>query len=144
MQARHRKSLWSFESGTYVENIKEDEVWKNMNKLDEILHNYSEIFGFDKWLSNWLFFLWEMAETRRPPFSFLFILAIEGLIYMLKSAQVNNKISGFTVKEGNFQGASISHLQYVDDTLVICEVYKEQLKCLRVIFIYLMQFMDFI
>ncbi|WMV47891.1 hypothetical protein MTR67_041276 [Solanum verrucosum] len=60
---------------------------------------------------------------------------MEGLSDMLKSAQVNNRIRGFTVNEGNSLGVSISHKQYADDTLVFCEAEKEQLKHLRVIFI---------
>ncbi|WMV13686.1 hypothetical protein MTR67_007071 [Solanum verrucosum] len=82
------------------------------------------------------FFSSERGLRQGDPLSpFLFILAMEGLSDMLKSAQVNNKIRGFIVNEGNSLGVSISHLQYADDTLVFCEAEKEQLKHLRVIFI---------
>ncbi|WMV44670.1 hypothetical protein MTR67_038055 [Solanum verrucosum] len=82
------------------------------------------------------FFSSEKGLRQGDPLSpFLFILAMEGLSDMLKSAQVNNRIRGFTVNEGNSLGVSISHLQYADDTLVFCEAEKEQLKHLRVIFI---------
>ncbi|WMV13350.1 hypothetical protein MTR67_006735 [Solanum verrucosum] len=58
-----------------------------------------------------------------------------GLSYMLKIAQVNNRIRGFKVSEEESLGVSISHLQYADDTLVFCDAESEQLKHLRVIFI---------
>jgi len=54
---------------------------------------------------------------------------------MLKIAQVNNKIRGFKVSQGDSLGVSISHLQYADDTLVFCDAESEQLKHSRVIFI---------
>lgn len=68
-----------------------------------------------------------------PPF--LFIIAMEGLNDMLKTAQANSWIRGFKMSTRKDNNRRISHLQYADDTLVICEAEKEEVKVLRVIFI---------
>ncbi|WMV11476.1 hypothetical protein MTR67_004861 [Solanum verrucosum] len=82
------------------------------------------------------FFSSERGLRQGDPLSpFLFILAMGGLSDMLKFAQVNNKIRGFKVSQGDSLGVSISHLQYADDTLVFCDAESEQLKHLRAIFI---------
>uniref|UniRef100_A0A0V0IVQ8 Putative ovule protein n=1 Tax=Solanum chacoense TaxID=4108 RepID=A0A0V0IVQ8_SOLCH len=82
------------------------------------------------------FFSSKRGLRQGDPLSpFLFILAMGGLSDMLKFAQVNNKIRGFKVSQGDSLGVSISHLQYADDTLVFCDAESEQLKHLRVIFI---------
>ncbi|XP_070004271.1 uncharacterized protein LOC142163452 [Nicotiana tabacum] len=60
---------------------------------------------------------------------------MEGLNDMLKRAQTNNCIRGFKVNCRADSNMMISHLQYVDNTLVFCEADREQLKVLRVIFI---------
>lgn len=44
---------------------------------------------------------------------------------MLKIVQVNNRIRGFKVSEGDSLGVSISHLQYADDTLVFSDAESE-------------------
>lgn len=54
---------------------------------------------------------------------------------MLGTAQVNNWIRGLNVKPGDGLGLSISHLQYANDTLVLCDVNSYQMKHLSVIFI---------
>ncbi|WMV19159.1 hypothetical protein MTR67_012544 [Solanum verrucosum] len=70
-----------------------------------------------------------------PLSPFLFILAMGGLSDMLKTAQSNNMIRGFWTNDSDTRGLSISHLQYVDDTLVFCGAEEDQLKHLRIIFI---------
>lgn len=47
---------------------------------------------------------------------------------MLKTAQANNRIMGFKMKDGNTLGLSISHLQYANDRLIFCGAKIEPLK----------------
>ncbi|XP_059284805.1 uncharacterized protein LOC132038094 isoform X2 [Lycium ferocissimum] len=58
-----------------------------------------------------------------------------GLNDMLKTAQTNRWIKGFNVSTMSGDNLEISHLQYADDTLIVCDADIEQLKILRVIFI---------
>ncbi|WMV57758.1 hypothetical protein MTR67_051143 [Solanum verrucosum] len=63
---------------------------------------------------------------------FLFIIAIEGLDDMLKTAQEKLWIKGINVSNRVGADIEITHLQYADNTLVFCDDNREQLKILRV------------
>nr|XP_009780608.1 PREDICTED: uncharacterized protein LOC104229636 [Nicotiana sylvestris]XP_016504305.1 PREDICTED: uncharacterized protein LOC107822288 [Nicotiana tabacum] len=66
---------------------------------------------------------------------FLFILAMEGLHNLFKTAKANNRIRGFRVNSRESTKLEITHLQYADDTLVFCDASREQLLFLRMVFI---------
>ncbi|WMV28378.1 hypothetical protein MTR67_021763 [Solanum verrucosum] len=66
---------------------------------------------------------------------FLFLLVMEGLNSMIKTAHINDWIRGFNVvKEVNTR-LEITHLQYADDTLIFCDAEDSQLKILRIVLI---------
>ncbi|WMV59244.1 hypothetical protein MTR67_052629 [Solanum verrucosum] len=52
---------------------------------------------------------------------FLFIIAMESLNDMLKIAQENSWFKGFKASHREGSNLEITHLQYVDDTLIFCE-----------------------
>lgn len=56
---------------------------------------------------------------------FLFIIAMEGLNNMLKTAMANGRIQGFEVAKDNEKNVEITHIQYADDTLIFCAAKKK-------------------
>jgi len=70
-----------------------------------------------------------------PVSPFLFILAMEGLNNMIKTAKTNRWITGFEVSTNNERSLEVTHLQYADDTLIFCDADEEQLRYLRVILV---------
>ena len=60
---------------------------------------------------------------------------MEGLNDMLKIAQEKLWLRGFRVSNRVGCDTEITHLQYVDDTLVFCDANRNQLMVLRVIFV---------
>ena len=65
-----------------------------------------------------------------PPF--LFLLAMEGMNNMIKSTKVRGWLRGFEVSRPKVDNVEITHLQYADDTLILCDADEGQLKMLRV------------
>nr|XP_016500125.1 PREDICTED: uncharacterized protein LOC107818600 [Nicotiana tabacum] len=68
-----------------------------------------------------------------PISPFLFILAMEGLNNLFKTAKVNNRIRGFRLNSRESTNLEITHLQYADDTLVFCDASREHLLFLRMV-----------
>ncbi|KAF3666192.1 Protein DEFECTIVE IN MERISTEM SILENCING 3 [Capsicum annuum] len=66
----------------------------------------------------------------------LFIIAMEGLNSMIKTANINGWIKGFEVAMNGHYSQEISHLQYADDTLIFCDANVEQLRILRIILVF--------
>lgn len=66
---------------------------------------------------------------------FLFIIAMEGLNNVIKTTKVNEWIKGFDVARNGSNNVEVTHLQYVDDTLIFCDAKEEQLRFLRVILV---------
>jgi hypothetical protein len=64
-----------------------------------------------------------------PPF--LFLLAAEGFNVMMSQAVQLNLFEGNQVGR---DGVKVSHLQYVDDTLIVCE-NREELEKAKIIYI---------
>ena len=67
-----------------------------------------------------VFFPSDRGLRQGDPLSpFLFLLVMEGLSNMIKTAHNNGWISGFNVaKDGNAR-VKVTHLQYADDTLYL-------------------------
>ncbi|WMV55749.1 hypothetical protein MTR67_049134 [Solanum verrucosum] len=82
------------------------------------------------------FFPSDRGLRQGDPLSpFLFIIVMEGLNNMLKTAHTKGWIRGFNVaNEGNLR-LEVTHLQYADDTLIFFDAEESQLKILRVILI---------
>ena len=62
---------------------------------------------------------------------FLFLLIMEVLSRILKKTEENNLIRGFHVGVSNFAGVRISHLLFVDNTILFCDASREQLLFVR-------------
>ncbi|WMV26179.1 hypothetical protein MTR67_019564 [Solanum verrucosum] len=71
-----------------------------------------------------------------PLSPFLFIIAMEGLNNMLNIAKITGRIQGFEVSKVAENSVEITHLQYVDDTLIFCGAEEEQLLIIRLILVY--------
>ncbi|WMV37015.1 hypothetical protein MTR67_030400 [Solanum verrucosum] len=70
-----------------------------------------------------------------PLSPFLFLLVMEGLNNMLKTANTNGWLRGFDVANDGKESLEVTHLQYADDTLIFCGAEEEQLRYLRVILV---------
>jgi len=60
---------------------------------------------------------------------------MEGLSSMIKTTNMNGWLRGFDVArigEGNLE---ITHLQYADETRILCDAEEDQLRTLRVILV---------
>lgn len=60
---------------------------------------------------------------------------MEGLNNMVKTAKTNGWIKGFEVTGIGNNNLEITHLQYAEDTLIICDAKEEQLRYFRIILI---------
>lgn len=82
------------------------------------------------------FFSSQRGLRQGDPISpFLFILTMEGLNNLFRTAKANNRIRGFMVNFRESDHLKITHLQYADDTLVFCDAGRDQLLLLRLVFI---------
>ena len=76
-----------------------------------------------------------------PLSHFLFLIVMEGLNSMIKTAKLRGWLSGFKVGKngGNSMDVThlieVTHLQYAYDTLILCDAEKGQHKILRVILV---------
>ena len=67
---------------------------------------------------------------------YLFILVMEILSSLLSRAKDGGFIEGFRVKERHDVGVEVSYLFFADDTLIFCDVSKENLECLSWVFMW--------
>ncbi|WMV55675.1 hypothetical protein MTR67_049060 [Solanum verrucosum] len=80
------------------------------------------------------FFQSQRGLRQGDPMSpFLFILAMEGLNFMIRRARENGWIRGFCANRTMGNAMEISHLLYADDSLVFCEAEVTQIRHLRAI-----------
>ena len=66
-----------------------------------------------------------------PLFPLLFLLIMEVLSRPLRKTEESNLIRGFHVGAVNSVGGRISHLLFVDDTILFCDVSREQMLSIR-------------
>lgn len=64
---------------------------------------------------------------------FLFLLTMEGLNHMFRTAKVKGWVKGFSAQIGRGDDLEITHLFYADDALVFCEAEVAQIRHLRAI-----------
>lgn len=82
------------------------------------------------------FFKAQKGLRQGDPLSpFLFLLAMEGLNKMVKTANINGWLRGFDVAREGKESLEVTHLQYADDTLIFCDAEEEQLRFLRIILV---------
>ena len=62
-----------------------------------------------------------------PPSPYLFVVAMEALSCLIKRAVNGGFLKGCQVRGKGGEGVNISHLLFVDDTLVFCEASEEQI-----------------
>ncbi|KAL4195044.1 hypothetical protein AMTRI_Chr05g62580 [Amborella trichopoda] len=77
--------------------------------------------------SKWFFKSSRGLRQRDPLSPFLFTLVAKGFSLMLKRIEPRSKFNGFRVAIG---GPIISHLQYVDDTLIFCDANVDQVQAI--------------
>ncbi|WMV33279.1 hypothetical protein MTR67_026664 [Solanum verrucosum] len=70
-----------------------------------------------------------------PLSPFLFLLVMEGLNNMIMNANREGWLRGFEVARAGRESLKITHLQYVDDTLIFCDAEEDHLKILRLILV---------
>ncbi|KAL0404160.1 UNVERIFIED_CONTAM: putative ribonuclease H protein [Sesamum radiatum] len=68
--------------------------------------------------------------ARRSFSPYLFILCAEALSCLLQACEVDGRISGVAVARS---APKVSHLLFVDDTLIFCQATKEALSCVRAV-----------
>lgn len=69
-----------------------------------------------------------MVRGKEIPSYFLFLIVAEAFRTLLAKAFQGGTLEGLEVKPN---GLKVSHLQFVDDTLIMCRASEEQLKFLR-------------
>ena len=62
-----------------------------------------------------------------PLSSYLFLIAMEALGCLLKRAVCGGFLSACQVRGGGDEGVKVSHLLFVDDTLIFCEAQEEKM-----------------
>ena len=58
---------------------------------------------------------------------YIFVIGMEALSYLIKKAVSGGYLTGYRVKGRGDRGVQLTHLLYVDDTLVFYETSEEQL-----------------
>ncbi|XP_055800457.1 uncharacterized protein LOC129869915 [Solanum dulcamara] len=66
-----------------------------------------------------------------PLSAFLFLIAMKGLNSMIKTTNMNGWLRGFDVARIGEKNLEITHLQYADDTLILCDAEEDQLRIPR-------------
>ncbi|RVX12745.1 hypothetical protein CK203_011794 [Vitis vinifera] len=81
-----------------------------------------EKMGFgEKWLSS------RSLRQRDPLSPYLFVIAIEALSFLLKREVCGGFLSSCQLRGKGDEGVKVSHLLFVDDTLIFCEAWEEQM-----------------
>ncbi|RVW23977.1 hypothetical protein CK203_092087 [Vitis vinifera] len=73
-------------------------------------------------------FSFHLRPSPHPLPPYLFILAMKTLSRILSKAKEGGDTDGFLVRSRNGFGVEVSHLLFVDNTLVLYDVNKEKLE----------------
>ena len=91
----------------------------------------SSFFYFGEWFTKRLFQKFERPSARRSYISYaLCYIVAEALHALMEKVKHNNLIKGFAVENANTE---VTHLQFADDTIMLCEASLDQLQNLKCI-----------
>ena len=86
----------------------------------------SEVLRSSKWIPNWFFFKSSRGLRKEDPhFSYLFVIVIEVFSCFLKRVESDDYLSRWRVRGRGGVGIQISHLLFVNDTLMFCEASQD-------------------
>ena len=97
--------------------------------MDQVLCVNSEVLNHYKWEDRRFFQSQRGLRQGDPMSPFLFLLAMEGLNYMVRKANELEWIRGFGSYTNRAKNMEVTHLLYADDSLMFCgvEVSQEEL-----------------
>ncbi|RVW51028.1 hypothetical protein CK203_077618 [Vitis vinifera] len=110
--------------------LAQDGLWISMDGVDLVVHFNCKIFCYGQRGANKLFFQFKGLRQGDPLSPYLFVLGMEVL-----SALIRKVIDGGFISDCRIQGRggmemNVSHLLFVDDTIIFCEARKEHLTSL--------------
>ena len=117
--------MWT---GLFSIGLAKNGFWGKMDWVDKVVYFHDQILCFSEWHSLWFFFPSSIGLHQGDPLSpYLFMIAMESLSCFLKRAVAGGFLSGCQVKGRFGEGVQVSHLLFVDDTLVFCEASLDQI-----------------
>jgi hypothetical protein len=104
---------------------------------------WGEIEGMDRALDGTPsgFFFTSRGLIQGDPFpSLLFVVVMEALSRMMTATIDTGLLIGFSMGSRNNEELVVSHLLFIDDTLIFCDVNSEQIRHLHIFSYVLKQF----
>ncbi|XP_041019121.1 uncharacterized protein LOC121261047 [Juglans microcarpa x Juglans regia] len=99
-----------------------------MAEMGRILYHFSSFLHLGKWLSGGFLQLLSWPETGRSDLPSTFLFVMEALSKMIEGMVDGGLLHGFSVGNGDL---NISHLLFVDATLIFCGAHLGQVQDLR-------------
>ena len=99
----------------------ENGVWGEVVKVDQVVFIHSQFFCFGQ-RNTFGFFQSSRGLRQGDSLSpYLFMIAMEALSCLLKRAVCGGLLLTYQVQGRDREGVEVSHLLFVDDTLIFCE-----------------------